>query len=59
MNLEIPNYFDPAEEIYDLQSDREIWAASAPECVTGGQENNQFVIMWSNQWELICSNSHS
>lgn len=45
MNLEVPNYFDPAEEIYDLQSDREIWAASAPECVTGGQENNQFVIM--------------
>lgn len=45
MNLKIPNYFDPAGEINDLQSDQEIWAASAPECVTQGQENNQFVIM--------------
>lgn len=45
MNPEIPNYFDSAAEIYDLQSDWEIWAASAPECVTLGQEINQFVIM--------------
>lgn len=45
MNPEIPHYFDFVAEIYDLQSDREIWATSAPECVTLGQENNQFVIM--------------
>ena len=45
MNPEIPHYFDPAAEIYDFPSDWEIVAASAPECVTLGQENNQLVIM--------------
>lgn len=54
MNLKIPNYFGSAAVIYNLQSVQEIWAASAPECITLGHDNNQFVIMWSNQCELIC-----
>lgn len=59
MNLEIPNYFDSAVVIHDLQHVQELWAASASECITLVHENNQFVAMWSNHCGLICSNSHS